>query len=560
MRGLECLLLGSPGQRNRSAHRLCDRNEKGCWRRGGHQVRCGLLCCPPGRETLRSRFQVRFHRDRSARNPRAPHSGTEEEAEPRSGGSLVCRSSRTSSRGPRNSWKSTGRRGWDSTRCSRVGTDRPRSSRGGTGCQGSGRLPGPPGLHPGTKTGQERFFDQAALRGARRGDLVAGAAEAISRIHASLGASRPDHLTGFPASSRPWTGMTDMRLNEPVRVAISSLPWTGNSPWLRLPLLSNYPKTLSSPGFYGGYTPFSDSYLADSAGDIGLGSLVLGVGEQQVGGAELGEDAGALDLCGHGLVEHQASGHVADPPCLLHIVGDDDDRKVGLEVVHQVLNACRGDGVEGRARLVHENDLGFDGQGPGNAEPLLLAAGELEAGAMELVLDLVPERRAAQRSLDQVIHVAAVAVDPCSPGNIIVDALGERIGLLENHADAPSQRDRVGARGRDQFTVKPDLPFHPRTGDQVVHAVEAAQERTLAATGGPDDRGDLVAGYVDGDVLEGQCRTIPDREPAGGQDHGFLGPWRWSETGRRCDRFDTGFCDTHEFVMADAKGDFWLSH
>jgi hypothetical protein len=25
--------------------------------------------------------------------------------------------------------------------------------------------------------------------------------------------------------------------------------------------LSNYPKTLSSPGFYGVYTPFSDSYL-----------------------------------------------------------------------------------------------------------------------------------------------------------------------------------------------------------------------------------------------------------------------------------------------------------
>ena len=24
--------------------------------------------------------------------------------------------------------------------------------------------------------------------------------------------------------------------------------------------ISNYPKTLSSPGFYGGYTPFSDSY------------------------------------------------------------------------------------------------------------------------------------------------------------------------------------------------------------------------------------------------------------------------------------------------------------
>ena len=29
-------------------------------------------------------------------------------------------------------------------------------------------------------------------------------------------------------------------------------------------MLSNYPKTLSSPGFYGGYTPFSDSYLAEA--------------------------------------------------------------------------------------------------------------------------------------------------------------------------------------------------------------------------------------------------------------------------------------------------------
>jgi hypothetical protein len=29
--------------------------------------------------------------------------------------------------------------------------------------------------------------------------------------------------------------------------------------------LSNYPRTLSSPGFYGGYTPFSDSYLGSIA-------------------------------------------------------------------------------------------------------------------------------------------------------------------------------------------------------------------------------------------------------------------------------------------------------
>ena len=28
--------------------------------------------------------------------------------------------------------------------------------------------------------------------------------------------------------------------------------------------VSNYPKTLSSAGFYGGYTPFSDSYLGSA--------------------------------------------------------------------------------------------------------------------------------------------------------------------------------------------------------------------------------------------------------------------------------------------------------
>jgi len=39
--------------------------------------------------------------------------------------------------------------------------------------------------------------------------------------------------------------------------------------------LSNYPKTLSSPGFYGGYTPFSDSYLVPTIHPLfpGLGSM-----------------------------------------------------------------------------------------------------------------------------------------------------------------------------------------------------------------------------------------------------------------------------------------------
>ena len=119
------------------------------------------------------------------------------------------------------------------------------------------------------------------------------------------------------------------------------------------------------------------------------------------------------------LVEHEAGGHVADAAGLLHVVGDDDDRVLVLEVVHQVLDPGGGDRVERRAGLVHEDDLGLDGQGPGDAEPLLLAAREVEARAVELVLDLVPEGGAAERALDQLVHVAAIAVDPRPPGDVL---------------------------------------------------------------------------------------------------------------------------------------------
>ena len=45
----------------------------------------------------------------------------------------------------------------------------------------------------------------------------------------------------------------------------------------------------------------------------------------------------------------------------------------------QVLDLAGGDGVEGRAGLVHQQHLGLGGDGPGDAQPLLLAAGQAEA-------------------------------------------------------------------------------------------------------------------------------------------------------------------------------------
>jgi hypothetical protein len=86
-------------------------------------------------------------------------------------------------------------------------------------------------------------------------------------------------------------------------------------------------------------------------------------------------------------------------------VRDDDDRVALLELEHQVLDRRGGDRVQGRARLVHEDHLGLDRHRAGDAQALLLAAGHAERVRLEAVLDLVPQRRPAQRALDDLVHV-----------------------------------------------------------------------------------------------------------------------------------------------------------
>ena len=94
---------------------------------------------------------------------------------------------------------------------------------------------------------------------------------------------------------------------------------------------------------------------------------------------------------------------------LLHVVGDDHDRELALELLHEVLDARGGDRVERRARLVHEHDVGLDRDRARDAQALLLAAGQREAAVLELVLHLVPQRGARQRVLDDVGHLRALA-------------------------------------------------------------------------------------------------------------------------------------------------------
>ena len=123
-----------------------------------------------------------------------------------------------------------------------------------------------------------------------------------------------------------------------------------------------------------------------------------GVGEDFLGG-------GGFDEFAH--VEER--GDVGDSCGLVHVVGDDDDGDLLAEGFHQLFDFVGGDGIEGGAGLVHQQHFGFGGDGAGDAETLLLAAGEAKGGGVEAVFDFVPEAGGFEGFFDGFVEEVAFA-------------------------------------------------------------------------------------------------------------------------------------------------------
>ncbi len=98
----------------------------------------------------------------------------------------------------------------------------------------------------------------------------------------------------------------------------------------------------------------------------------------------------------HQFAQIHEGGLARDAGCLLHVMGDDDDRVFGAQLVDQFLDLGGRERIECRGRLVEEDDLRLDGNGAGDAEALLLAARKAGARSVQLVLDFVPDSGAAQ--------------------------------------------------------------------------------------------------------------------------------------------------------------------
>src|SRR5699024_2517545 len=90
-----------------------------------------------------------------------------------------------------------------------------------------------------------------------------------------------------------------------------------------------------------GRAPGEHRRSAETAGDVVLGGLLRRRGEHRGGVVhldELARLAGTLDV--------EEAGAVRDTGGLLHIVRDDDDRVVVLQLVDEFFDRQRGDGVE----------------------------------------------------------------------------------------------------------------------------------------------------------------------------------------------------------------------
>src|SRR4029450_3562964 len=196
----------------------------------------------------------------------------------------------------------------------------------------------------------------------------------------------------------------------------------------------------------------------------------------------------------------------------------------GHQGLHQVFDLRGGDRRERRTRLVHEDHIRLHGDGSGDAKPLLLTAGQRERALLELVLHLVPQRRADKGLFDHVVELPLHAVHARPVGDVVVNRLRERIRLLEHHADPAAYLDRIDTVPIDVLTAVADLADDPRIGDEVVHPVEAAQDRALAAAGWPDHRGDLAAPDVHRDVADGMVVAVPDVE-IGDLEDGIVEAW-----------------------------------
>ena len=130
------------------------------------------------------------------------------------------------------------------------------------------------------------------------------------------------------------------------------------------------------------------------------------------------------------------------------------------------------------------------------------------------------------------------AMDARTIGDVLVDRLRKRIRLLEHHADTRAQLHHIESGIIDVLSVDLYSAGHARDRDGVVHPVEAAQERRLAAPRWADQRGHRPLRDIEVDIEQCALLAVIDIDAArydfgGALDHGRTDRSRGSELNHR---------------------------
>ena len=212
--------------------------------------------------------------------------------------------------------------------------------------------------------------------------------------------------------------------------------------------------------------------------------------------------------------EVKEGGEVGDAFGLLHVVSDDYDGELLFELGHEFLDFEGGDGVEGCAGFVHEEDLRAIGDGAGDAEALLLTAGEAEGAFMKFVFNLVPEGGLAEGLLDDLVELGFVVATGDTKGedDVLVDGFGEGVVFLEDHTDAFAEGDDFEYWVKQAGAVEADITGVADAIDEIVHAVEVAEQGGFAATGGADESGDVAFREGEMNIVQHLIAAVPEIE------------------------------------------------
>ena len=120
-------------------------------------------------------------------------------------------------------------------------------------------------------------------------------------------------------------------------------------------------------------------------------------------------------------------------------MSDHDDGQVQafIDVLEQIKDRFRRLRVKGRSRFVAQQHLWVTGQGAGNADTLLLAAGKLTGIIIPAVLQLYQFQQRLDPLFDLVLRQP---LDLQRESDVIVNcAGGQQVKVLEDHPDILSR-------------------------------------------------------------------------------------------------------------------------